>query len=354
MRVLNLVTQDSIEHRMLSLLAQKQALADGVLDGRGDLRSLHLPTGRAAFFERIEAVMGTAAGMPPRAAAATLAAPAAAASSPTPPVASGPALSATEPAVLSPAPATAAESRAAPLRLRDALLAGWSDRLLMLSLRGGPGGREAVVAVLDRVTGKDRGAIAALVERSFAEAGSAPPAVEIFDRSTFDAIERLVEAGVLQFTASGASLLDRSPAPALEEHDLERRRRLARARELCEQAERKSRMAALLAGGGFPVEALAPLREALETALRALYLAEAGEEQPQEAGAPAREVPADWLETNLARHAVIGPGVVELIADLRGRSAALLMAGEEEACAWRASGERAVGQIAQAVDREAG
>ena len=32
--VINLVTEDSIEHSMLHLLAQKQALADGVLDGQ--------------------------------------------------------------------------------------------------------------------------------------------------------------------------------------------------------------------------------------------------------------------------------------------------------------------------------
>ena len=35
--VINLVTEDSIEHSMLHLLAQKQALADGVLDRDGDL-----------------------------------------------------------------------------------------------------------------------------------------------------------------------------------------------------------------------------------------------------------------------------------------------------------------------------
>ena len=37
-RVLYLVTEDSIEHRMIPLLAGKQALADSVLDGDADLR----------------------------------------------------------------------------------------------------------------------------------------------------------------------------------------------------------------------------------------------------------------------------------------------------------------------------
>lgn len=56
--VINLVCEGSIEHRMLALLAQKQQLADGVLDGRGDLKSMALPSGRAALIERLEALMG--------------------------------------------------------------------------------------------------------------------------------------------------------------------------------------------------------------------------------------------------------------------------------------------------------
>ena len=38
--VINLVCEDSIEHQILHLLGQKQALADGVLDGQGDLLQL--------------------------------------------------------------------------------------------------------------------------------------------------------------------------------------------------------------------------------------------------------------------------------------------------------------------------
>ena len=44
--VINLVCEDSIEHRMLGTLAQKQQLADGVLDGVGDLENIKLPSRR--------------------------------------------------------------------------------------------------------------------------------------------------------------------------------------------------------------------------------------------------------------------------------------------------------------------
>ena len=55
--VINLVSEKSIEHQMLHLLGHKQALADGVLDGEGDLGALKMPSGRAAMIERMQAMM---------------------------------------------------------------------------------------------------------------------------------------------------------------------------------------------------------------------------------------------------------------------------------------------------------
>ena len=55
--VINLVAEDSIEHGMVHLLGAKQALADGVLDGQGDLAALKMPSGRGAMIERMNALM---------------------------------------------------------------------------------------------------------------------------------------------------------------------------------------------------------------------------------------------------------------------------------------------------------
>ena len=55
--VINLVSEYTIEHRMLGLLDAKRALAEGVLDQRGDLSEIRLPTGRAAFMERLNEVL---------------------------------------------------------------------------------------------------------------------------------------------------------------------------------------------------------------------------------------------------------------------------------------------------------
>ncbi len=64
--VVNLVCENSIEHQILHLLGQKQALADGVLDGRGDLATLKMPSGRGAMIERMQAMMAAEDRAPPR------------------------------------------------------------------------------------------------------------------------------------------------------------------------------------------------------------------------------------------------------------------------------------------------
>jgi len=58
-QVINLVSEHSIEHRMLSLLEQKRSLAEGVVDGKGK-SEMSLPSGRAAFLERLDALMAGA------------------------------------------------------------------------------------------------------------------------------------------------------------------------------------------------------------------------------------------------------------------------------------------------------
>jgi hypothetical protein len=55
--VVNLVAENTIEHGMLGSLAQKMDLAQGVLDGRGDLSEIKLRGGRQAFLKRLEQIM---------------------------------------------------------------------------------------------------------------------------------------------------------------------------------------------------------------------------------------------------------------------------------------------------------
>ncbi len=57
--VVNLVAENTIEHGMLASLAQKMDLAQGVLDGKGDLATISLKSGRQAFLKRLDQVMAS-------------------------------------------------------------------------------------------------------------------------------------------------------------------------------------------------------------------------------------------------------------------------------------------------------
>jgi hypothetical protein len=52
--VINLVSEKTIEHRMLDTLKNKQSLADGVLDLRGDLSQIKFGSGRQTFIARLQ------------------------------------------------------------------------------------------------------------------------------------------------------------------------------------------------------------------------------------------------------------------------------------------------------------
>jgi hypothetical protein len=350
--VINLVTEESIEHRMVPLLALKQALADGVLDGRGDLDSITLPSGQAAFMARLASIMGDAR---PLAAAASAATPGAGAP---PPIAAAPCEADELMALAAPAKPRATAEPTAPAmpadpaeRLRDDIAAEYGDRLLLLELWAEParaGG--TVVAVLDQAGGADRSAIAAALRRNFGET-TLPPAVEVLDLASFEAIERLMAAGLLERTAAGHRLLHRAASLQGPAGD-ERRRRLEQVREFLEPALRRVHMAVVLAGGGFPVEALAPLRDGIETGLRALVLAAEATDEGQ-ATTASREVPMSWIEAHRKRFEDGGldSAAVQLVARLRGGPETLLGVGEDEARSWVEDGQRLASRIAASLDQ---
>jgi len=204
--VVNLVCEDSIEHQILHLLGHKQALADGVLDGQGDLGALKMPSGRAAMIERMEAMMQVPA---------SVAVP-----------------------ILSPEEAVAEE-----LRRRH------GERVLLIETHTGGDGRVRLLVVLDL----DREALAAEAKRYEAH-GEVGPAVEVIDQPTWLAMRRLAANGIVTMAEGSSRLLQQLPdcaAAADRSYDSEKR-----SSELRTEAERSLRMARVLAAGGFPEEAL--------------------------------------------------------------------------------------------------
>ena len=200
--VVNLVCEDSIEHQILHLLGHKQALADGVLDGQGDLGALKMPSGRAAMIERMEAMMQTQASVAPR--------------------------------ILSPEEAVAEE-----LRRRH------GERALLIEARTGGDGRVGLLVVLDL----DGEALAAEAKRHEArrEVG---PAVEVIDRPAWLAMRRLAASGMITLAEGSSRVLHQSPdfaAAADPSYDPEKR-----SIELRSEAERSLAHGARSRGRWFP------------------------------------------------------------------------------------------------------
>jgi superfamily II DNA/RNA helicase len=209
--VINLVCEDSIEHQILHLLGQKQALADGVLDGRGDLSALKMPSGRAAMIERMQALMQTTS----------------------------------VPRIVS-----AEEALAEELRHRH------GERALLIEARTASDGRMRVLAVLD----VDGETLAAEARRHEAR-GDAAPTVEVIDKATWLTMRRLAAGGLITMAESQARVFHQSPnfaEPGEASSDAR-----SRAGALRLQAERALGMARALAAGGFVDEALPLVAKAI-------------------------------------------------------------------------------------------
>ena len=221
--VVNLVSEHTIEHRMLGLLDQKRALAEGVLDQRGDLSEIRLPTGRAAFMERLNAVLGA------RAAAAA-------------------------------AGEAAADGAARALtpveQLRDDLVTAHGATLQRVFVRDGD---EAVLVVLALAPER-----LAEEERRLAE--SSELNVKVIDPATHESMLRLAEAGLIALP--GGEMREIWPASGAERSESDGR--LLRAKALTDRAEHKLKAAVLLVGGGFAEEARAPAVDASRLAVAAL------------------------------------------------------------------------------------
>jgi hypothetical protein len=223
--VVNLVCEDSIEHSMVHLLGAKQALADGVLDGQGDLAALKMPSGRAAMVERMQALMQAN----DVAAVKTVASETAPLTAPT-------------------------EDVIAAQLQRD-----HGPRTLLVEVQQGSDGRTRVLAVLDL----DRSALKVEAERLAAVDGGGPT-VEIIDRATWIALCRLQATGMIQIVDGDPRVLHR--AAGLADTDAEDAANVLKVRlaAIRGEAQRALRMAQVLAAGGFPEEAMPLLGKAIQ------------------------------------------------------------------------------------------
>jgi superfamily II DNA or RNA helicase len=234
--VIHLVSEGTIEQRMIGTLKAKQALADGVLELRGDLNKLALTSGRQTFLSRLQQLLG--------------------------PSVSGPLSE--EPKRL-PVDRSLAFAQAAREKLAGALVR--CDESYPLE-----GAHSVLFVVVERDAALWCERLAPLHQELFGEGKwdpLAPVKIEVIDRATDEALRRMAAAGLI--APSTRAIRSLCPAAgngngAVVLSEEERRKALAHR----QQASRKLKMANLLEDGGLSEEARDALRQATLWTGRAL------------------------------------------------------------------------------------
>ena len=214
--VINLVAENTIEHRMLYLLDAKQGLSDAVLDSPTEDGTMDLPSGRQAFLERLEHVLG----------------------------ANVPATKLVEPD---------------PVEVSlSALKEAFGDRLFAVELRKDRSEQRSLLVVLgDEVDDETQDV-------------SCPLPVKRITRQSYETMLSMEENGLLDFSGNRIDMLFVESAEERDERETNRLR--AKAEPLLGEANRRREMASLLAGGGFEQEAAKLAVSITVLSIRALAL----------------------------------------------------------------------------------
>lgn len=224
--VINLVTENSIEHGMLETLAMKQGLSDGVLDLRGNIDSINLKGGGQAFLNRLQVILST------------------------------------EPETKAPAlPPLPAD--------RPQALAHESQRLLgphFISCEERFAAQEpgsTITIIVDRDASQWQPRLAELHQKLFADQpGDEPTRLLVLDRATVSALEALQAAGLIQRSERASRPLDGIPAAPTVPAGLSEVQKQQIA-ELLPKLEHRHKVAKALLAAELPEDAQTPLSTAL-------------------------------------------------------------------------------------------
>ena len=277
--VLNLVSERTIEHRMLGMLANKQALSSGVLDADVDLSTVKLTGGKENFLHRLEQLL-PAPGQSERDDSDRRTKREGTGSS----VEGDPAASTRQRAVDRP--------RIFSERAAEAL----NGALISCEERFPSRGDTSVLLVvveneLDRWKKKLGELAAQHLERGPDNEPAPEVRLEVIDRAAADTLRRLAESGIIHPSLRASRVLfpppDSAPLPlsALEQ---------TRARQAREQHARKLKMARVLSGEEMTEEARHAALSAIHEMGRALAIEHRQPEPANALGALAPPLDAYW------------------------------------------------------------
>ena len=227
-QAINLICENSIEHRMLSLLEQKRMMATAVLTDDESLDEMKMPSGRAAFIEKLEALMDHKV------------------------IADD---NIQHPSVKQ--PSSNIVEHAKNIIVERASV----DLDLLNTYQTTPEDKPVLFAVI--ANDKLDNALNTLKEQLTTEHDIS---LEMIDAQTFAIIQRLAKAGVLTLHTPNAELYDKTSTAAKIQIQKEQ---INQASQHLDKAARKHRMAGVLLQSDFNIEAMPPLREAFTHTLTA-------------------------------------------------------------------------------------
>ncbi|MBU6410900.1 MAG: SWF/SNF helicase family protein, partial [Verrucomicrobia bacterium] len=232
--VINLISENTIEHRMLETLAMKTTVAVSVLDKPGEVKEIKLRSGRQAMVERLQQLVTRKVENGKSQSLLTLAA-----------------------TRLPVDPALAFAQRAAE-RLNGALVR-CEERYPQ------SGSHSVVVVVVDRNANDWREPLEQLHSDSFGRGKSdplAPVQLEVLDRATDEAMQRLISMGLICKTTRAARAL--FPSSENPEDASLSAEEMAKAKAHRDRAARKLKMARVLGAAGFDDEARSALLDVMQ------------------------------------------------------------------------------------------
>ena len=226
-QVINLVCENSIEHRMISLLEQKHALAENILSD-GEIKEMKIPSGRLAFIERLEELLDT-------------------------PIISAASKDTFHKEIIS--------EKEAWQKFTESTVDQCQKNLLSLQKHSRPQEKSAVVAVVKKADDDTCERIKQSLKTNQLDNFD----LTLLDEKTQNILNHLAELGVITINNQMEQLFT-APKIAETQRKLQLDR-VKKARKYLDQTARKFKMAELLVNGDFCQEALTPLGSAANAAL---------------------------------------------------------------------------------------
>ncbi|MBU0703760.1 MAG: hypothetical protein KKC18_07820, partial [Chloroflexi bacterium] len=243
--VVNLIAKGTIEERMLDTLAAKRAVFDAALNEDSEVTDLSFKDAGSGVLQRLEVLLGAREAIKPE-------------------------------LVLEPSAApTEAEPEATPpptlQGFADLLVGHYPGRILLVrqapQLPTAPADGNVLI-VVDREPGKLRPKVETLLNEHYADFPA--PGLLLMEQEGYKALTALTGEAMEQTAAAATAYhAPAIPAPARDDARKALEKKLRRANEGFDSADKRLKLASVVLEGGFPEEVMRPVRQALGWTLTA-------------------------------------------------------------------------------------